>query len=136
MILAQKQTYGLMKQNTELRNKPSHVSPHRPLCSPCGFYFSASDIQTLKSMFLTVFKGRVRSSRRNVFKTSQDIATAFNQDARTKKKLQKKVIPKQKNKTKHKTQKLRSVKTKQVIKLITKQIRLARMITTKARKNK
>ena len=100
MILAQKQTYGLMKQNTELRNKPSHVSPHRPLCSPCGFYFSASDIQTLKSMFLTVFKGRVRSSRRNVFKTSQDIATAFNQDARTKKKLQKKVIPKQKKQNK------------------------------------
>ena len=55
-------------------------------------------------MFSTVFKGRVRSSRRNVFKTPQDIATVFNQDARTKKKLQKR-SSQSKNKTnKKKTQ--------------------------------
>ena len=49
---------------------------------------------------------------------TQDIARVFNQDERTKKKTTKKqVIPKQKNK---KTPKLRSVKTKQVLKLITK----------------
>ena len=89
MILAQEQTYGLMKQNTELRNKPTHISPQGPLCSPPGllcsprtFYFSALDIQTWKSMFST-----------------QDIARVFNQDKRTKKKTTKKqVIPKQKNK--------------------------------------